>query len=70
MSQKRITSSTPILNHDVAEQLPLPPQLHGRGQVGLLTVPADIEGRGLETYSRLENEARLKSLDVEQLMVS
>jgi len=36
-----ITSSTPILNHDVAEQLPLPSQLHGRGQVGLLTAPAD-----------------------------
>jgi len=41
VSQKRITSSTPILNHDVAKQLPLPPQLHGRGQVGLLTIPAD-----------------------------
>ncbi len=41
MSQKRITSSTPILNHDVTHELPLASQFDGRQQVGLLTIPAD-----------------------------
>ena len=41
MSQKRITSSTPILNHDVTHELALASQFDGRQQVGLLTIPAD-----------------------------
>jgi PIN domain nuclease of toxin-antitoxin system len=41
VSQKRNTSSTPILNHDVTHELPLASQFDGRQQVGLLTIPAD-----------------------------
>lgn len=41
MSQKTITSSTSILNHDVTHELPLTSQFDGRQQVGLLTISAD-----------------------------